>query len=128
MAKYSINKSLTGSFDEIIIKVKDALKQEGFGVLTEINVKETLKKKLSVDYQNYLILGACHPISAYQALQAEKEIGLLLPCNVIVYEEKGIVTVSAIKPTSAMGMVENQNVASLAQEVEAKLEKVISSL
>lgn len=128
MAKYSINKSLAGSFEETITKVEEALKSEGFGVLTEINVKDTLKKKLNVDYQNYLILGACHPQSAYKALEEEKEIGLLLPCNVIVYEEKGVVTVSAIKPTSAMGMVENQNIASLAQEVEEKLEKVISSL
>lgn len=97
-------------------------------MLTEINVKETLKKKLNVDYQNYLILGACNPQSAYKALEEEKEIGLLLPCNVIVYEEKGLVTVSVIKPTSAMGMVGNSNIASLALEVEAKLENVINSL
>lgn len=128
MAKYSINKSLTGSFETIVIKVKDALKREGFGVLTEINVRETLKKKLNVDYQNYLILGACHPQSAYKALEEEKEIGLLLPCNVIVYEEKGVVTVSAIRPTIAMGMVENKNVVVLAQEVEARLERVIHAL
>lgn len=125
---YGIKKSIGYTFNEGVEKVKDALKREGFGVLTEINVKETLKKKLNVDYQNYLILGACHPQSAYKALEEEKEIGLLLPCNVIVYEEKGVVTVSAIKPTSAMGMVENKNIASLAQEVEAKLEKVINSL
>jgi uncharacterized protein (DUF302 family) len=83
---------------------------------------------LNIEYPNYIILGACNPQSAYKVLQEEKEIGLLLPCNVIVYEEKGIITVSAIRPTVAMEMIEKQNVAIIAQEVESKLERVISSL
>lgn len=128
MTTYGIQKTIGCTFNEGVEKVKEALKREGFGVLTEIDVKETLKKKLDVDYQNYLILGACHPQSAYRALEEEKEIGLLLPCNVIVYEEKDVVIVSAIRPTSAMAMVENSNIASLALEIEEKLKKVINSL
>jgi uncharacterized protein (DUF302 family) len=128
MTKYTIQTTVSGSFESIVAKVKDALKYEGFGILTEINVKETLEKKLNIEYPNYIILGACNPQSAYKVLQEEKEIGLLLPCNVIVYEEKGIITVSAIRPTVAMEMIEKQNVAIIAQEVESKLERVISSL
>ena len=104
--KYSYTKKVTLPFEEAVTKVKDALGAEGFGVLTEIDVKATMKKKLDVDYENYLILGACNPQFAHKALQAEKEIGLLLPCNVIVYEDNSDVYVSTILPSSAMSVVE----------------------
>ena len=126
---YGIQKTVIGNFAAIIEKTKAELAKEGFGILTQIDVRETLKKKLDVDYQNYLILGACHPQSAYQVLQKEQEIGLLLPCNVIVYEKTdGTVVVSAIKPTSAMQMVENNEIKSIAEEIERKLERVIAGI
>lgn len=125
---YGYSKKVPLIFDEAVIKTKEALAVEGFGVLTEIDVKATMKKKLGVTYDNYLILGACNPASAHKALQAEKEVGLLLPCNVIVYEDGGAVFVSAILPTAAMSMVENQNLAALAEEVEPKLKRVVEAL
>ena len=129
MTPYGIQKTMPGAFDEIVEKVKSALAKEGFGILTEINVKEALKKKLGIDYPNYQILGACHPQSAYQVLKKEQEIGLLLPCNVIVYEkENGEITVSAIRPTAAMQVVKNNQVSGIAKEVEQKLEQVIANL
>ncbi len=126
--QYGYTKEVSLSFEEAVEKVKDALGTEGFGILTEIDVKATLKKKLDVDYENYLILGACNPKFAHQALQAEKEIGLLLPCNVIVYEDNGNVHVSAILPSSAMGMVENPKLSEISKDVEDKLKSVIDSL
>lgn len=128
MAKYSIQKQIDSSFDNVVIKVREALKNEGFGVLTEIDVRNTLKIKLDVDYQNYLILGACHPASAYEALQSDQEIGLLLPCNVIVYESFGTVNVSVIRPTVAMQIDETVQLAEIAEGVEAKLRRVIGRL
>ena len=129
LTSYGIQKTVTGAFDEVVEKVKSALAKEGFGILTEINVKETLKKKLDVDYLNYHILGACHPQSAYQVLLKEQEIGLLLPCNVIVYEkENGTITVSAIRPTAAMQVVKNDDIAGIAKEVEQKLEQVVAGI
>jgi len=125
---YGFTTNLEGSFSDIIEKTKHALVQEGFGVLTEIDVKATMKKKLDVDIEQYVILGACNPPFAYKALQAEPEIGLLLPCNVIVYEKKGQVIVSAINPAVAMSMVENDSVATVATEVGEKLHAVIESL
>lgn len=128
MANYSIQKTIEGEFQEVVAQVKEALKSEGFGVLTEINVSETLKKKLTVDYPEYVILGACNPQSAYAALQAEKEIGLLLPCNVIVYKDNQKVTVAVIRPTIAMQMTDNSKITAIAEEVEEKLKNVISQL
>lgn len=128
MAKYSIQKQIDSSFDDVVIKVREALKNEGFGVLTEIDVRDTLKQKLGVNFQNYLILGACHPPSAYEALQADQEIGLLLPCNVIVYESSGTVHVSVIRPTVAMQIDETVKLAEIAEGVEAKLGRVIKSI
>jgi len=126
--KYGYTKQIKLSFDKAIEKVKEELSKEGFGILTEINVKETLKKKLDVDFDNYVILGACNPSFAYKALQAEQEIGLLLPCNVIVYEKDGEVFVSGIMPTVAMGMVENEKLSFLSGEVEEKIKKVVNNL
>jgi uncharacterized protein (DUF302 family) len=124
---YGYKKTIDAAFEEAVEKVKQALKSEGFGVLTEIDVKATLKKKLDVDYDNYAILGACNPPFAYKALQAEKDIGLMLPCNVIVYEQDGKVTVSAILPTVAMGMIENGALKEIAETIEQKLKRVIDN-
>ncbi len=125
---YGYKKQVNTSFEEALQRTRGELHQEGFGVLTEIDVKATLKKKLNVDYDNYLILGACNPPFAYQALQAEQDIGLLLPCNVIVYEHEGRTFVSAILPTVAMGMVKNEKLRSLAGQVEQKLKKVVDNI
>jgi uncharacterized protein (DUF302 family) len=125
---YGYKKKVNLPYAEAVERTKEELKKEGFGVLTEIDVKATLKKKLDVDYDNYVILGACNPPFAYQALKAEREIGLLLPCNVIVYEDGGATWVSAIVPTVAMNMVENEALGSIAVEVEQKLEKVVNAI
>jgi len=125
---YGYKKLIKISYPEAIIKIKEALQKEGFGVLTEIDVKATLKKKLGVDYDNYIILGACNPPFAYQALQLEKDIGLLLPCNIIVYESQGQTFVASIRPTVAMNMVNNKELHDVAVQVEAKLKIVIDSI
>lgn len=127
---YYFNKVLKGkSFDEAIEKVIIELKKEGFGVLTEIDVKETLKNKINVDFKKYIILGACNPHFAYKALQSEDKIGIFLPCNVIVEEhENGEVEVTAVDPTASMYTVENKALGDLASEVQQKLIKVIESL
>lgn len=125
---YNYSKQVELQFDEAVIKVKEMLKSEGFGILTEIDVKATLKQKLNIDYDDYLILGACNPQFAYKALQAEKEIGLLLPCNVIVYVEEGKTYVSAINPADAMSMVDNSELKEIAKQVKEKLEKVVDSI
>jgi uncharacterized protein (DUF302 family) len=108
--------------------VTEKLKEQGFGVLTEIDVKATMKKKLDVDFYNYKILGACNPPFAYKALQAEDKIGVMLPCNVIVQEkEKGTVEVSAVNPIASMQAVENPALSDIANEVTNRLKKVIGS-
>ncbi|MFA6090494.1 MAG: DUF302 domain-containing protein [Candidatus Gracilibacteria bacterium] len=126
--QYGYKKILTISFQEAIIATKEAMAKEGFGVLTEIDVKATLQKKLGVEYDNYIILGFCNPPFAYEALQSEKEIGLLLPCNVILFKEEGKVIVSAILPSVAMNMVDNPNLGELAKAVEEKLKRVVESI
>lgn len=126
---YHFSKTLNITFDDAISKVTKQLKKEGFGVLTEIDVKETLKKKLDVDFHSYRILGACNPAFAYKALQAEDKIGTMLPCNVIVQEkEPGKVQVSAVDPIASMQAIENPDLAEVARQVQAKLKKVIDSL
>jgi len=127
--EYSFYKTLNLSFDEAIERVTEALKEEGFGVLTEIDVKATLKKKLDLDFRNYRILGACNPPFAHKALMAEPRIGLMLPCNVIVQEnEDGTVEVAAIDPVAAMSSIENDELVPIAGEVRARLEKVVAAL
>jgi len=126
--EYGYKRKVDYSFDEALRKLREELPKEGFGVLTEIDVKATLKKKLDADFDKYIILGTCNPPFAYQALQAEKDIGLLLPCNIIVYEDAGQTFISAIVPTVAMSMVENERLGAIAVEVEAKLQKVIDSV
>ena len=125
---YGYKKQVNTTYEKAVEKTKEELQKEGFGVLTEIDVKETLKKKLDVEYDNYIILGACNPSFAYRALQAEKDIGLLLPCNVIVYEQDASTYISAILPTVAMSMVENEILRDIAEQVEEKLKKVIDSI
>jgi uncharacterized protein (DUF302 family) len=117
------------SFDEAIEKVTEELKKEGFGILTEIDVKETLKKKLDVDFRRYKILGACNPPFAHQALTAESNIGVLLPCNVVVQEtDEGKVQVSAVNPMESMQSVNNEKLGEIAEEVSLRLNKVVSNL
>ena len=126
---YYFSKELNISFDEAVEKVRGALAAEGFGILTEIDVRATLKKKLDVDFRPYKILGACHPESAYRALQAEDKIGLMLPCNVVVQErEPGQAEVSAIDPVASMAAVDNPNLAEVAEGVRKKLASVIDKL
>lgn len=126
---YYVSTKFNGSFDEAITKTTEELKKEGFGVLTEIDVKETLKKKLDVDFKKYKILGACNPGFAHKALQAEDKIGTMLPCNVIVEEhEDGTVEVSAVNPMASMQAVENSSLGEIAGEVKSKLEKVIKAI
>ncbi len=127
--QYSIGVELRLDFDSAVERTVERLKDQGFGVLTEIDVKETLEQKLGVDFKNYRILGACNPPLAHKALSAENEIGLLLPCNVIVYEtSQGKVRVSAIDPIAAMSVVGSDAVKSVAEEVSQKLTAVISAL
>lgn len=127
--KYYANKKMRGlSMDEAIGKVTEALQDEGFGVLTEIDVKATLKKKLDVDFKPYHILGACNPTYAYKALQAEDYIGLMLPCNVILKQEDKFIDVAVINPLSSMEAVSNESLKEIAQEIWYKLSKVINSL
>lgn len=117
------------NFDEVILQVTDELKKEGFGVLTEIDVKETLKKKIDVDVNKYMILGACNPHFAHKALQEENKLGVLLPCNVIIQElDNGNIEVSAVDPIASMGFVNNQGLEDIAKEVQQKLKNVIDNL
>jgi uncharacterized protein (DUF302 family) len=115
-------------YETVLVKVTDALKAEGFGVLTNIDVKETMKKKLDVDFKKYAILGACNPPLAHKALSARPEMGLLLPCNVIVYEDGDGTIVNIIDPISMMGVVEDPNLAPVAQEARKRLQRVSDAL
>ena len=126
---YYFSTILSQSFDESIEKVTEALKEEGFGILTEIDVKETFKKKLDVDFRKYRILGACNPGLAHKAIQSESRIGTMLPCNVIVQElEDGRTEISAVDPVASMQAVENTELGSVATEVRNKLKSVIQNL
>lgn len=128
MAYYN-SKTVQYSFDETLVKVAEELKKEGFGVLTEIDVKETLKQKLQVDFRRYKILGACSPPYAYKALQTEKNLGVLLPCNVVVQEhEDHSIQVSAINPMESMQAVNNEALGEIAKEISEKLKKVLENL
>lgn len=125
---YYFTKQVTYPFEEALSKVAEALKQEGFGILTEIDVKETFKKKLDVDFKKYRILGACNPAMAYKALQSEDKIGLMLPCNVVVEETGDQTEVSVIDPVASMQSVENSDLQDTAEEVRNKLRNVIEKL
>jgi uncharacterized protein (DUF302 family) len=126
---YYFSKTLEASFEEAVARATEALKKDGFGVLTEIDVKETLKKKLNVDFRKYRILGACNPPFAYRALQTEDKIGLILPCNVIVQElPGGKVEVAAIDPVASMAAVDNPKLREVGEQVRAKLKAMIDNL
>ncbi len=126
---YYINKTINGEFEEVIEKVTNELEKEGFGVLTEINVTETLKKKLDVDFRNYRILGACNAPYAHKALNAEDKIGTMLPCNVIVQDKgSGEIEVAAVNPIGSMQGVYNEALGKVAKDIEEKLQKVIQNL
>ena len=126
---YNFSKTVNEDFDTAITRVKEELKKEGFGVLTEIDIQETLKNKLDVDFRKYKILGACNPQFAYEALKAEDNIGTMLPCNVIVQEHiNGEVQVSAVDPVASMMAIQNDKLGKLAKEVREKLIRVIENL
>ncbi|MGO4817485.1 DUF302 domain-containing protein [Flavobacterium sp. W22_SRS_FP1] len=127
--EYYFSKTINDNFENAIQKVTEALKSEGFGILTEIDLKSTLKKKLDVDFYNYTILGACNPPFAYKALLAEDKIGTMLPCNVIVQEKvAGQIEVSAVDPAASMQAVENKELAEIATEIRDRLKKAIDQL
>lgn len=126
---YYFSKVLDNSFEEAIDKITKELKEEGFGILTEIDVKETFKNKLNVDFRKYKILGACNPKLAHQAISVENKIGTMLPCNVIVQEtEDGKTEVTAVDPAASMTAVENKELEAIAQEVQSKMKAVIDRL
>lgn len=126
---YGFSRIVNLGYDKAIEKVTDELKKEGFGILTEIDVKETLKKKLDVDFKPYKILGACNPPFAYKSLQAEEQIGLMLPCNVIVYvNDNNETIVAVIDPISSMQAVKNDKLVEVAETIQSKLKNVISNL
>ena len=126
---YYFSKTINLPFDAAIARVTEELKKEGFGVLTDIDVKATMKKKLDVDFRNYRILGACNPPFAHQALLAEDKIGTLLPCNVIVQEHApGQVEVAAIDPVASMAAVDNPSLGAIGMQVRARLQKVVENI
>ncbi len=126
---YYFAKTLTGDFDDAVRRTTDALKKEGFGIITEIDVKETLKKKINVDFRNYRILGACNPTLAHEALKIEDKVGTMLPCNVVVQDiGEGRSEVAAIDPVASMQAIDNPQLRQAAERVQGLLKKVISSL
>lgn len=124
---YQISTKVQLPYEEAVQRVTAELKKEGFGVLTEIDMKATFKKKLDIDYPPYIILGACNPPSAYKALNTEIEIGLLLPCNVIIYEDNGETIVSAVDPFVMLGVVHNSELNAIARDIQARLQRVITA-
>jgi uncharacterized protein (DUF302 family) len=128
MINYGFVKEISLPFERTVDLVTEELKKEGFGVLTSINVKEKLKEKLGVDFKKYVILGACNPPSAHKAILAEENIGLMLPCNVLVYEKNDKTVLAIIKPTAAMQMVNNGELQKIAEQIEIKLKKVFDSV
>jgi uncharacterized protein (DUF302 family) len=126
---YYFNKTVKGNFEEIIEKVSKELEKEGFGVLTDIDIKATFKKKLDVDFQNYRILGACNAPHAHKALTAEDKVGTMLPCNVIVQQlDDNSIEIAAVNPLASMQAIENSELKDIAEEITKKLKKVISNI
>lgn len=126
---YYFTKIVEGTFSKVIENVTKELQKEGFGILTEIDVKATLKKKLDVDFRNYRILGACNPPFAYKALQVEEKVGTMLPCNVVVQEKPdGKIEVSAVDPVASMQAIDNPTLVEIAQDIQQKLKKVINNI
>lgn len=125
---YGYGKKIDLSIDEIRNKLEQELVKEGFGILTEIDVKKKFKEKIDVDYNPYIILGICNPKYAYEALQVDIEVGLLLPCNIIIYEKNGDNYISVLKPTSAMAIIENDEINKVAEKAEKALLKIIDNI
>jgi uncharacterized protein (DUF302 family) len=128
MINYGFTKELDIPFETVTEQVREALKKEGFGILTEIDVREKMKEKLGVDMNKYVILGACNPPNAYKAILTEENIGLMLPCNVIVYEKGNKTILSVIRPTVAMQMIDNGDLQKAAEAVEGQLKKVFDAI
>ena len=128
MIDYGFIKELDIPFDETVTKVTEALKKQGFSVLTTIDVQQKFKEKLGIDFHRYLILGACNPMFAHIAITAEENIGLMLPCNILIYEKTNKTVLGVIKPTAAMNMIPNQELAENAKTVEVKLKTVFDSV
>lgn len=128
MIDYGFTTDLEADFDTVVGEVTARLKEAGFGVLTTIDVKAKFKEKLDIEFRRYTILGACNPHMAHQAIETEEDIGLMLPCNVIVCEKDGKTHVAAIRPRAAMGMIDNPKLLEIAEKVEASLKKVMDSL
>jgi uncharacterized protein (DUF302 family) len=128
MIHYGFTKEMDIPYGRVIEQVREALKNEGFGILTEIDVEEKMKEKLGLDMNKYVILGACNPANAYKAILAEENIGLMLPCNVIVYEKAGKTVLSVIRPTVAMQMVDNVELQKVAEAVETQLKKAFDAI
>ena len=128
MISYGFKKQSELNFKETELKVTEELKKEGFGILSRIDVQEKFKEKLDIDFQKYLILGACNPPNAHKAILAEEDIGLMLPCNIIIYEKDNDTFVSMIKPTSAMGLINNEKLNEIARNVESKLKNVFDNI
>ena len=128
MINYGFTKELNIPYGKVIELVRESLKKEGFGVLTEIDVQEKMKKKMGIDMNKYIILGACNPANAYKAILSEENIGLMLPCNVIVYEKGGKTVLSVIRPSVAMQMVDNAELQKVSEEVEKKLKKAFDAI
>ncbi|MEE9449919.1 MAG: DUF302 domain-containing protein [Ignavibacteriaceae bacterium] len=126
--QYGFSKTVDLLFEQTIEKVTEELKKEGFGVLTTIDVKDTLKKKIDVDFKKYTILGACNPPIAHKSLQTEEEIGLLLPCNVIVYEKDDKTNVSVFDPMLMINIIDNEKMEPIAKEVKEKLQRVLAEV
>ena len=125
---YGFSKNIDIPYEKAVEKVTDELKKEGFGVLTSIDVKDTLKKKINVDFKKYVILGACNPPLAHRALESEEQLGLLLPCNVIVYENNGGSTVSFFDPMIMTQIIDNEKLKTVAQEVQNKMKRVFEAV
>ena len=125
---YGFSKNTDMLYEKAVEKVTDELKKEGFGVLTSIDVKDTLKKKIDVNFKKYVILGACNPPLAHRALESEEQLGLLLPCNVIVYENNGGSTVAFFDPMIMTQLIDNENLKTVAQEVQSKMKRVFEAV
>jgi len=128
MTEYGFIRELDADFESTVDAVKDALREGGFGILVAIDVREKLQEKLGIDFGKYVILGACDPASAHKALMVEENIGLMLPCNVIVHEHDGKTVVGVIRPTVAMEMIDNPDLRRIAKDVERRLKQVIDAL
>jgi uncharacterized protein (DUF302 family) len=128
MRDYEFTKELNLPYEKAALMVREALQKEGFGIVTEINIKEKLKEKLSIEFKKYTILGACNPPFALRALKIEENVGLLLPCNVVLYEKDGKTVLAIMRPTAAMSMVDNPELQAVATEIERKLKHVYEAV